>query len=464
MIEFSLARVGEIVGAAVPVLPTSRDRDGLDCVVERVCTDSRQIKKGDLFFALSGENFDGHEFLSHVIEAGAVGAVVEKDGDWGDWPILKVESVRGALGKLASAARSEFAGHVVAITGSNGKTTTRRMLAEILSKVGKVCEAPKSFNNDIGVPLTILAAQKDDEFLLVEVGTNHPGEIDYLGGIVRPAVAIITGVGPSHLEGFNNCIEEVAKEKAGLLDHLVAGGLAIVNGDDSLLCKAVVNKPVKKALFGMGNGLMWQCRDVRCGAGGSVFEAADGLKVQLNVPGEHNVYRAIAALIAAGALGAGPGEIVGGLAGFEPAGMRLQVQRIGELTVINDAYNANPASMAAALEVLAMRDGAARKVAVLGDMLELGAKSEELHRQVGRKVIECSVDLLITSGKMAESIATEAIEAGMDGNAVKSFGNADSDFAKMAKLILPVDVVLLKGSRGMRMERFVATLGKEISI
>ena len=432
-------------------------------MVQRVCTDSRQIEKGDLFFALSGEHFDGHEFVGRAIEAGAVAAVVEKDGaggssDWGELPVLKVESVRRALGRLASAVREEFAGHVVAITGSNGKTTTRRMLAEILSKVGKVCEAPKSFNNDIGVPLTILAVAKDDDFLLVEAGTNHPGEIDYLGRMVRPAVAIITGVGPAHLEGFNDSIEEVAKEKAGILDHLVAGGLAIVNGDDALLCKAVMSKPVKKALFGLGRGLMWQCRGLHCGAGGSVFEAADGLKVQLKVPGKHNVYNAMAALIAAGALGAGLGEIVEGLRNFEPAGMRLQVRKIGGLTVINDAYNANPASMSAALEVLAMREGVSRKVAVLGDMLELGGRSEELHRQVGRKVIECGVDLLITSGKMAEFIAAGAVEAGMDKRAVKSFGNEDGDFGEMAELLRSGDVILLKGSRAMRMERLIPNL------
>lgn len=448
VIEFSLAKLGQIIGAQVPAALA-------DCVVSRVCTDSRLIEKGDLFFAIKGENFDGHRFIDQALQAGALAAVVEKDGPDGELPILKVESTRLALGQLASAARNEFAGHVVAITGSNGKTTTRRMLAEILSKVGKVCEAPKSFNNDIGVPLTILAAQKDDDFLLVEVGTNHPGEIDYLGKIVRPAVAIITGVGPSHLEGFDDSIAAVAKEKTQLLDHLVAGGLAIINGDDTLLCKALMDKPVKKSLFGMAKGLMWQCRDVRCSATGSVFEAADGLKVQLKVPGKHNVYNAMAALIAAGALGAGPAEIVEGLRNFQPAGMRLQVRQIGELTVINDAYNANPASMAPALEVLAMRAGTARKVAVLGDMLELGRQSEDLHRQLGRKVIECGVDLLITSGKMAKFTAAEALVAGMDQNAVKSFGNEDSDFAKMAKLLQPNDVVLLKGSRGMRMERLI---------
>ena len=454
MIELTLGRVGQIIFANCP-------QELAQLTVSRVCTDSRQIRRGDLFFALAGQNFDAHDFLPQAFEASAAAAVVEKDHIRpGDLPLLKVASVRTALGQLAKAVRRELKCHVVAITGSNGKTTTRGMLAAILKQAGKVCEAPKSFNNDIGVPLTILAAKQDDDFLLSEVGTNHPGEIAYLGQIVQPHLAIITSASASHLEGFHNSLEAIAQEKAALLDHLVPGGLAIINGDQPVLCKAVMDKPVRKALFGQTPGLMWQSRDVRLGPDGSVFRAADDLQVRLKVPGRHNVSNALAALVAAGALGATPEQIITGLGDFELPAMRLQTQQIGGIIIINDAYNANPASMAAALEVLKLRPPQAggRKVAVLGDMLELGQQAQELHRQLGQSVAASSLDLLITSGPLSEFIARGAVEAGLDKQAVKTFGNDDADFAKIADLLRPGDTVLLKASRAMRMERFIVAL------
>ena len=461
MIELTLGRVAQIISADCP-------QDLAQLSVSRVCTDSRCVKPGDLFFALAGDNFDAHDFLPSCFDAGAAAAVVEKEcKNCDDLPLLKVPSARMALGQLATAVRQELKCHVVAITGSNGKTTTRRMLASILRQLGSVCEAPASFNNDIGVPLTILAASREDEFLLTETGTNHPGEIDYLGRIVRPHVAIITGASASHLAGFDDSVEAVAAEKVSLLDHLVPGGLAIVNGDQPILCKAIIekmDKPVRKALYGLTSGLMWQCRDVRLGPDGSVFRAAEDLQIRLKVPGQHNVSNALAALIAAAALGATPQQIITGLADYEPPSMRLQTQRVGEITIINDAYNANPASMSAALEVFRLTPAQpnGRKVAVLGDMLELGTQSKELHCQLGASVAASAIDLLITSGPLAEFIARGAIDAGMSTRSIKTFGNDDTDFAKIADLLCPHDTVLLKASRAMRMERLERTLsGKE---
>lgn len=457
MIELSLGQIAEVLGAQCPA-------ESADSVVAGVSTDSRHVTEGDLFFAIPGEKFDGHDFVRKAMASGAAAAVVERDGPrdgqgWGQFPVLRVQSVRLALGQLAKNVRGRFGGHVVAITGSNGKTTTRRMLGAILRKVGKVCEAPKSFNNDVGVPLTVLAVRADDDFLLCEVGTNHPGEIAHLADIVQPGVAIITCAGPTHLEGFGT-VEAVAKEKASLLDYLADGGLAIVNGEDAVLAKAVMAKSVRKALFGMDRGLMWQCRDICCGPEGSVFRAADDLEVRLNVPGRHNVLNATAALAAAGALGANPEQIAAGLREFEPEGMRLAFEKVGGLTIMNDAYNANPASVAAGLEVLAMAQPGpgGRRVALLGDMLELGPEAEQLHRQVGPKVAQAGVDLLITSGQLAQYIGSSAVEAGMDAANVAGFGNADEDFTGIAGLLRAGDVVLLKGSRGMRMERLVEIL------
>ena len=311
--------------------------------------------------------------------------------------------------------------------------------------------------------MTILSAEHDDDFLLTEIGTNHPGEIDYLGRIVRPHVAIITGASASHLAGFGDSIEAVAREKVSLLDHLVPGGLAIVNGDQPVLCKAIMEKmgkPVRKALFGMSPGLMWQCRDVRLAPDGSVFIAAEDLQIRLKVPGQHNVLNALAALIAAGALGATPQQIIAGLADFEPPSMRLQSQQVGDITIINDAYNANPASMAAALEVFKLTPAQpnGRKVAVLGDMLELGSLAEQLHHQLGESVAASDIDLLITTGPLAEHIAHGSIDAGMDPANVKTFDNTDADFARIADLLHPHDTVLLKASRSMKMARLIQVL------
>ena len=452
MIKLSLSRIAEIIAADIPP-------DLAQLTVSRVCTDSRQVQPGDLFFALAGESFDAHNFLPAVLDAGAAAAVVKKDlPSSSDLPLLKVPSVRKALGQLAAEVRRQLRCDVVAITGSSGKTTTRRMLASILRQFGKVCEAPKSFNNDIGVPLTILSAEADDDFLLTEIGTNHPGEIDYLGRIVQPHIAIITGASASHLAGFNDSIEAVAREKVSLLDHLVPGGLAIVNGDQPVLCKAIMEKmekPVRKAFFGQTPGLMWQCRDVRLGADGSVFRAAEDLQIRLKVPGQHNISNAMAALIAAGALAATPQQIIIGLSDFDPPAMRLQPQQVGNITIINDAYNANPASMVAALDVFklipAQPNG--RKVAVLGDMLELGSQSEQLHYQLGTSVASSGIDLLITVGPLAQHIARAAIDAGTDPQSVKTFDNTDTDFAKIVDLLRPHDTILLKASRSMRMER-----------
>ena len=457
MIELSLGRVAEIISADCP-------QNLAQLTVSHVCTDSRQVQPGDLFFALAGDNFDAQDFVPQAIASGAAAAVVEKDlPNSSDLPLLKVDSVRLSLGQLATAVRGQLKCHVVAITGSNGKTTTRRMLASILQQLGKVCEAPKSFNNDIGVPLTILAASREDEFLLTETGTNHPGEIDYLGRIVQPHVAIITGASASHLAGFDNSIEAVAHEKVSLLNHLVPGGLAIVNGDQPVLCKALMekmDKPVRKALYGLTSGLMWQCRDVRLGPDSSVFRAAEDLQIRLKVPGSHNVSNALAALIAADALGATPQQIIIGLSNFQPPSMRLQTQRIGEITIINDAYNANPASMAAALEVFKLRPAQpnGRKVAVLGDMLELGSQAEQLHHQLGQSVAASDIDLLITVGPLAEHIAHGSIDAGMNMQNVKTFDNDDADFAKIADLLQPHDIVLLKASHAMCMERLIIAM------
>ena len=457
MIKLPLSKIAETICA-----DCSADLAQLS--VSCVCTDSRKVQPGDLFFALAGDSFDAHDFLPAVFDAGAVAAVVEKDlPEAGDLPLLKVPSVRKALGQLATAVRAQLKCDVVAITGSNGKTTTRRMLASILRQFGKVCEAPASFNNDIGVPLTILSAEADDDFLLTEIGTNHPGEIGYLGCIVQPHIAIITGASASHLAGFDDSVKAVAREKVSLLDHLVPGGLAIVNGDQPVLCKAIMEKmekPVRKAFFGQSPGLMWQCRDVRLGAQGSVFRAADDLQIRLNVPGQHNISNALAALIAAGALGATPQQIVIGLSDFVPPAMRLQAQRVGDIIIINDAYNANPASMAAALDVFKLTPAQpnGRKVAVLGDMLELGSQAEQLHHQLGASVAESGIDLLITVGPLAQHIALAAIDAGMALQCIKTFENTDADFADIADLLRPHDTVLLKASRSVRMERLIGLL------
>jgi len=433
-----------------------------------VSTDSRHVREGDLFVAIRGERLDGHDYLAQAIRAGAAAAVVRRDYlPPADLPaprggLIVVEDPTRSLGDLAAYYRGHMAAKVVAVTGSNGKTTAKRMIHRILAaRLAGTC-SPKSFNNNIGVPLTLLGVRPADNYVVCEVGSNAPGEIAELGKICRPHVAVITSVGPTHLERLGS-IEGVAAEKASLLGELETGGVGVVCGRSGAGAGADALEKALRAYgkhvirFGDGEECEVRLTDYRPGEGVSRFQVNGRLMVELPAPGRHNAMNALAAMTVAQRFGIDLAEAAEALASFEGTEMRLQELPAGSVTILNDAYNANPASVAAAADVLAERGTrpGRRRVFVAGDMLELGERSAELHRETGRHIARSGIDLLIGVGTLARNVVQGAADAGAKAVAL---GSVEEAVAELPRLLRPGDVVLLKGSRGMALERLVAPI------
>jgi UDP-N-acetylmuramoyl-tripeptide--D-alanyl-D-alanine ligase len=431
---------------------------------DAVSSDSRNLKQGDLFVALKGPNFDAHEFVDAAAAQGAVAALVERRIDT-RLPQLVVDDTLRALGRLASAWRARFQGKMIGITGSNGKTTVKEMVASILSQKGKVFATEGNFNNDIGVPLMLLRLQPSQyAFAVLEMGANHPGEIAYLAGLVQPDVALITNAAAAHLEGFGS-VEEVARAKAEIWQGLSESGTAVVNLDDDFgdywrelvadhQCIGFGMLPSAEVRLAEG-GVHWQISAGGYKSSFSIQTPLGKIGVAINLAGKHNVMNTLAATAVAIAAGASLAEIQAGLERMAPVKGRLQprVGAHGHL-VIDDSYNANPSSLRAAIEVLLQAPG--EKILVMGDMAELGDQAGELHFTVGQEAREKGVDQLLAVGKHCEE-------------AVKGFGEGAVCFANQQALIdylVPLlqepqhkdAVLLIKGSRSARMEMVVNAL------
>ncbi len=431
---------------------------GSDAQIASVGTDSRSLRAGDLFIALHGPNFDGHDYLAAARESGAAAALVNRAQN-NPLPQIVVADTRLALGRLASACRAELAIPVLAVTGSNGKTTVKEMLAAILARRGAVLATRGNLNNDIGVPLTLLRLRPEHRYAVIEMGANHPGEIAYVAGLTAPTVALVTNAGPAHLEGFGS-LEGVACAKGEVYQKLATGGVAVINCDDAyagmwrelaaenhqisfgLRADADVNTPAESIRLHMHNSSSVMR---------FIMHTPDGaLELALPLPGRHNVMNALAASAAALAVGAHLNDIKEGLEAMTSVAGRLQM-RIGlrGAHILDDTYNANPASLQAGLEVLAAYAG--EKWLVLGDMGELGSDTADLHVQAGRQARAAGIDRLFAIGAQSR-------------DAARSFGAAQH-FDSAAALItalreaLHADVsVLVKGSRFMHMERIVEAL------
>jgi len=422
--------------------------------VERISTDSRSIFGEDLFFALRGENFDGHNFVSDALEKGALGAVVEKDFRAKENKvIIKVKDTTRALGDLARALRKRLSASVVAITGSNGKTTTKDMVAHILSASGGVVKAEKSYNNFVGLPLTIFSATAGTDFLVAEMGTSEKGEIARLVDIAGPDVALITNISQTHLEGLAN-IEGVASAKAEILDGLSPEGLAIVNGDDDWCRKILGRSPARVISFGLGSEVDVRAKDIAISADGIQFTLGRE-RFSLALLGRFNVYNALAAVAVARRFGT-PLELARErLKSFRAQSMRMEILRLGPITLINDAYNANPRSMQMALEVLEEFPASRRRILVFGDMLELGEKSDALHRDLGARIARGKIDLLLTVGDKAKLAAESAQDSGMPKAHIRSFLTVEEVGRDLSVLLEEGDVALLKASRRIGLERVI---------
>lgn len=425
------------------------DRPFPDIDVPGVSTDTRSLRPGDVFFALRGPSFDGHAFVEEAFRRGAAAAVVERELRAPGLQV-RVEEVLSALGALAAARRRELPARVVAITGSNGKTTTKDMVAHLLGRDRRVVRAQGSFNNFVGVPLTLLAADEETEFVILEVGTNHPGEIARMAAVARPDAAVITSVGRSHLEGLGS-VEGVAVEKAALLDFLAEDGFAVLHDDPRILSRARLPGE-RRITFGFAAGADLRAEEVEPG----LRFRARGVEFRLGLLGDWNALNALAACAVAMKWGVDLPECARRLADFRGPRMRMEWTEREGVTVVNDAYNSNPESAARAVGEFSRLSPAGRKVAVIGDMLELGTAEREQHRALGELLARSAVDVVVGVGTRCRAM----LEAVGTGKELHSFGSVEEMGPRVAELIKAGDAVLLKGSRGMGLERLVAWIGK----
>ena len=423
-----------------------------------VSTDSRTVAPGELFVAIEGERLDGHRFVGRALGAGAAAAVVRR---WPlevatDRPVIVVDDTVAAYGQVASWWVGQMPARIVTVTGSNGKTTVKEMIAHLLDGLGPTVRSLGNHNNHIGVPETLLRVGPGHRFAVVEMGTNHPGELEALARLVRSSVAVITNIGPSHLEAFGS-ERGVAREKERLLAHLAPDGLAVLHADDKWSRWIALRHQGRLATFGVSPDAAWRAEAQWLDDDQVRFHlAGTGVSFAVPVVGSWQVGNTLAALAAAAELGLDPRAAAQRLASFRPPRWRMTVQRVGGLTLVLDCYNANPASMAAAIRDVARRAAAGRRVAVVGDMLELGRVSHAAHTDVGRLVASEGYDVLCAVGAQAEVVAGAACRQGMAPGRV--FWATDREVAAqwLCARVGPEDTVLFKASRGVRLEQVAA--------
>jgi len=435
---------------------------GQKATFRRVCTDSRKALPGDVFFPLVGETFDGHDYIGSAIDRGANG-VVYQTGRYnpialGDVCAIEVPDSLVALGDLAAYYRRKQILDVIGITGSVGKTTVRAMTAHLMRGLGPLVASPKSYNNAIGVPLTLFEVESDTRFGVIEMGTNSPGEIRRLAEIARPDLAVITAVAPVHVEGLGG-LDGIMREKADVTHYMNADGVLVTNGDNPW-CREIAGQfPGKTILFGQSETCTLRASDIS--------RVGDGIRFVLNgeheitlpgVRGKHNVYNALAAIGAATHFGLPTDTIAQAVNGLELPPMRLESVRVAHRLCLLDCYNANPSSVAAGLDELAHTDAPGPKVAVLGDMAELGDIAHDAHVEVGREVAALDLRAFVAVGELMAVAADAAVAASMPAERVFTFASA-ADTCEAIDSILPDNATfLLKGSRCMGLEAIVRHL------
>ena len=427
----------------------------------RVNTDSRSAQAGDLFIALSGDRFDGHNFINEVAQKGVAAIVVERPlPSLPGCAVVQVANTRSALGNIAARYRKDFSLPIIAVGGSNGKTSTKELVAAVLRQKFATLWSEASFNNDIGVPATLLRLDKSHQAAVLEVGTNHPGELAPLLQMVQPQLGVITNIGREHLEFFGD-LNGVAAEEGMLAEVLPAEGKLYLHGDDDWAGSLARRSRAPTVRVGLAKGNDWRARDVRLEKEGMVFgvespRAEFDREYRINLLGRHQVVNSLFALAVGAELGLKGKEMERGLAECQAARMRLQVWEWSGVRVLDDAYNANADSMVAALQVLQELPCKGRRVAVLGEMGELGAHSESAHAEVGRKAAELGVGQLIAVGRMAGVMAQAAREAGL--NRVIELAEVEAAVPALKSFLKPGDTVLLKASRASRLERIAQAL------
>ncbi|MCX5852102.1 MAG: UDP-N-acetylmuramoyl-tripeptide--D-alanyl-D-alanine ligase [Deltaproteobacteria bacterium] len=447
---------------------------GMEGACEGISTDSRHVIPGNLFVALRGDTYDGHEYAAESVDRGAAGILIHKGREdiirrlSRPVPVIIVADTLEALGDIACFWRMQFPVPVIAVTGSSGKTTTKDMTAAIMERKMNVLRSRGNFNNLVGLPLSLLEMRHDHDAVIVEMGTNHPGEIGRLAAIARPTAGVVTNVGPAHLEGFGT-IAAVGEEKCSLFSRLEAGGTAVINADDDELAKFAQKLSGPVVTFGIR-------RSANVRAGAIEPQGAAGIRFSLEMGGTsrdmylplvglHNVYNALAAAAASGVLGAGPDDVYEGLKDFTPPSGRMSITLLNNgVYLVDDAYNANPASMKEALETLRQLRGGCSSYVIMGDMLELGSRGEALHEEIGEICGATGVRKLLHRGDYSSAVIRGAGKAGMTADRFIAAGEPDAIAAEMETYIERGDWILVKGSRKMKMERYVEAFIRKIGI
>jgi UDP-N-acetylmuramoyl-tripeptide--D-alanyl-D-alanine ligase len=453
--KLPLWRIAEFVG--------SRGECDQEAVAMGYSIDSRTLNAGDLFIAIAGERFDGHNYVQAALEKGAVGAIVEagKKADGDPLRLLQVEDSLKALQLLGAAARRLWGKPLLAVTGSAGKTTTKEILAHILSTRFRVMKSSGNLNNHIGLPLQLLKLEAEHDLAVVEMGMNHAGEIRALGALAHHDLAVVTTVAPVHLEFFGS-LAEIARAKYEIIETLHAGGVAVLNADDDYVCQFGRDFKGKVVRFGIKRAADVSAHNIKLnGAEGSTFEllvGSVGEPVTFPLVGEHNIYNALAAAAAAMERGISPSQAAAALSSIAPPDKRGQVMHLNGATIINDCYNSNPRALEAMIDTLASMK-AERRILVVGEMLELGPTAEALHRECGKHAAEKKIDMVIGVRGMARAVAEAACGSGTQAQFVETPEQAGE---WLARNLRPGDAVLLKASRGVKLERALDMLQDKV--
>lgn len=429
--------------------------------VEGLSIDSRRIKRGDLFFAIQGKRQDGHQFVSNALEQGARACVVKQgcESEKEQQPLIYVDDVNRAFEQFASWYRSQQQLTVIGVTGSVGKTTTRTMIHTALSPFLKGIQSPANYNNEFGVPLSIAQINSDHAYAVLELGASHQGEIRALAELSRPEIGVITGIGPSHLEHFGS-LERTADAKGELFEQLPENGLAILNGDDPFASCLISKASARTLKIGLSELNDIRAASLRQTSEGVSFKV-EGTEFFMPVLGKHFVYPALFAIAVAKEFGLSNQDLVEGIRQFTTVQGRCHIEQIGPWTIIDDSYNSSPVSMKAACQVIQDWTGTGKRIVVMGDMLELGAESSRYHQEIGELIASSGIDLLFVCGKQAEAVAKGAISETLSQDQVLQAADVSEIQKEFYSRLEPGDVVLIKGSRSMRMERLIESLKQQ---
>ncbi|MBN2541472.1 UDP-N-acetylmuramoyl-tripeptide--D-alanyl-D-alanine ligase [bacterium] len=427
-----------------------------------ISIDTRTLKPGDLFFAIEGDKFDGHNFIEEAISKHAIGACISKKiTNEMNIPLIKVKDTIEALDAYAAYYRSLFKLPIIAISGAVGKTTTREMISAVLSKKYRVVESIKNFNNLIGLPLSLFQMESWHEFAVLELGINQVGEMSKLVEICKPNHGLLTNIVPVHLEGLGN-FDNLKKEKFRLLEAIPGTGKIFLNANDEILANSPYKEHDNLVLYGSSPDCHFKVDKISLNGDGTPKFEINGHGIKLSILGEHNAQNAAAAFAVGRTFDVDTDNIIKALEDFREMPLRMNLISVNGLQVINDSYNANPASVRSAIHTL-VNIAAQRRIVLLGDMLELGAKSADLHRTIGLVVKDSAIDYLITYGKEAAEISESALNHGMSEKNVFHSESRDEINDYLRSLLSSGDLILVKGSRGMQMEQFVDFIQEELN-